>query len=85
MTFVTLMNAMAVGMTPLARMSPVSIGRWLLGNGITLAPGLTAVNGQPLVSMPPWANVPNTADPLMPGSLMTLTARDTAFQSSTRS
>lgn len=81
MTLVTLMKAIAVGMIPLARISPVSIGRCPLGNGMTLAPGLTAVNGQPLVSMPPWASVPNTADPLMPGSLMTLTARDTTLSS----
>lgn len=79
MTLVTLMKAMAVGMTPLARISLVSMGRCPLGSGMTLAPGLTAVNGQPLVRIPPCASVPNTADPLIPGRLMTLTARDTAL------
>lgn len=43
---------------------------------MTFMPGLTAVNGQPVVRLAPPASVANSADPFMPGRFMTLTERD---------
>lgn len=82
MTLVTLANLNAAGMTPPVGTSLRTCLRCPLGILITFMPGLTAVNGQPVTLVLVPATVPNSADPLMPGSFMTFVAKDTKRPSS---